>query len=914
MVNSYKTGLTTHWRKLALMGLLGLATTAVRAQTLNYTTTTATNTTSTYTDLGTTGTAIATSSTDDANSAAQSIGFTFNYNGQAFTQFILNTNGFIKLGSTAPSSAALVYTPELTIGADAISSTNAADVNLLIPFNVDLQDGTAAGGAEYRVITTGTAGSRVCTIQWKNVKDKALTNAAQYDSFSFQVKLYEGTNNVEFVYGATTAGATGADAFRIAGVGIKGSGPASGQTVLFNKTTSAGAWSTAVPITGNYAASAFNYRRTAPADAGRTFRFTPIVRPANDAAVTIIYTLGQLAQTYSTPHAVQAVVTNNSASALTNLPVTLTVSGANSFTNTQTVATIASGATATVTFAAYPLTSTGTNTLTVTVPADDVATNNSATASQNVSPNRLSFIDPSQALVATGVGVGAAEGILAAKYTVTQPTTVYEVKPTFAASTGNTSTYQVLLLDATGTGSTPGNILYTSPTQTRTAAAGTVTVAVPNIAVSGSFYVGIKELVTNPALAYQTEDPLRTGVFYFKTATGAWTSVNTTALRTKLALELSLGAPVTCAAPTAVTVTGATTTAATVNFTAPSNGTSYTIIYGPTGFNPATGGTRVTATSSPYTITGLTAATNYQVYIIANCGTTDVSAQVGPINFSTQCQAPIIGTFPYSENFDGVAVGSLPCGVTVANSNNDNTTWRVASTYLEGTTTLPVSNSSPNAMLYEYSGTAAADDWFFTPALFLRTGMSYQLSFRYRNFDIFTNGPFPEKLEVKYGSTATPAGQTSTLWNNANLVTPVNGGFATANATSTPAVSAITPTSTGNYYVGFHVYSAANQYLLAVDDITVTATATGVSKALLSAVNVYPNPSAGQFTVQVRGANAKGTMQVEVTNVLGQRVHTAAIRDNFENKLDLSALANGMYTLKVKSGNDYMIQNIVVQK
>lgn len=909
MVNSYKTGLTTHWRKLALMGLLGLATTAVRAQTLNYATTTATNTTSTYTDLGTTGTAIATSSTDDANSAAQNIGFTFNYNGQAFTQFILNTNGFIKLGSTAPSSAALAYTPELTIGADAISSTNAADVNLLIPFNVDLQDGTAAGGAEYRVVTTGTAGSRVCTIQWKNVKDKALTAAAQYDSFSFQVKLYEGTNNVEFVYGATTAGATGADAFRIAGVGIKGSGPASGQTVLFNKTTSAGAWSTAVPITGNYAGSAFNYRRTAPADAGRTFRFAPIVRPANDAAVTIVYTLGQLAQTYSTPHAVQAVVTNNSASALTNLPVTLTVSGANSFTNTQTVASIGSGSTATVTFAAYPLTSTGTNTLTVTVPADDVATNNSATASQNVSPNRLSFIDPSQALVATGVGVGAAEGILAAKYTVTQPTTVYEVKPTFAASAGNTSTYQILLLDATGTGGTPGNILYTSPTQTRTAAAGTVTVAVPNIAVSGSFFVGIKELATNPALAYQTEDPLRTGVFYFKTATGAWTSVNTTTLRTRLALELSLGAPITCAAPTAVSVTGATTTSATVNFTAPSNGTSYTIIYGATGFNPATGGTTVTTTSSPYTITGLAAGTSYDVYIKANCGATDVSAQVGPVRFSTQCQAPIIATFPYSENFDGVSAGVLPCGYTVLNANGDTVTWRNRTTVPGATGPISIASTAPNAMTYYYNenGTSAADDWFFTPALFLRAGSSYQLSFKYRN----SGANFPERLEVKYGSAATVAGQTTTIWNNANVATST---YATANATSTIPVLPITPTTSGNVYIGFHAYSLADQFFLSVDDLTITSTTTGVSKALLSAVNVYPNPSAGQFTVQVRGANAKGTMQVEVTNVLGQRVHTAAIRDNFENKLDLSALANGMYTLKVKSGNDYMIQNIVVQK
>jgi hypothetical protein len=174
----------------------------------------------TYTDLGTTGTAIATANTDDANSAAQNIGFTFSFNGAAFTQFVLNTNGFLKLGAVAPSAADL-FLPEATTAkqVDPISSTAPADVNILAPFNFDLKAGAAAGGTEYRVATTGAAPNRVCTIQWKNVADKTLEYDQQYSSLSFQVRLYETNNAIEFVYGPSTQGPA-PDDFRYAVVGI----------------------------------------------------------------------------------------------------------------------------------------------------------------------------------------------------------------------------------------------------------------------------------------------------------------------------------------------------------------------------------------------------------------------------------------------------------------------------------------------------------------------------------------------------------------------------------------------------------------------------------------------------------------------------------------------------------------------
>jgi len=78
---------------------------------------------------------------------------------------------------------------------------------------------------------------------------------------------------------------------------------------------------------------------------GRTYRFAP-------TALTV-YTLGKVAS-YASPLAVQARVTNYNATPQTNLPVTLTVSGATTFSNTQTVDSIAAGASALVTFAPTP--------------------------------------------------------------------------------------------------------------------------------------------------------------------------------------------------------------------------------------------------------------------------------------------------------------------------------------------------------------------------------------------------------------------------------------------------------------------------------------------------------------------------------------------------------------------------------
>lgn len=869
----------------------------------------------TYTDLGTTGTAISTANTDDANSAAQPIGFTFTYNGTAFTQFVLNTNGLLRFGASAPSSAAAASSYGQDPGPSPMNSTDPADVNLLLPFNADLRGGTA--GAEYRVATTGAAGSRICTIQWKNVADKTVPLASsdtttlptQYDNFSFQVKLYEGSRQIDFVYNTPTPGANSAT--KAAVVGLKGSGTTANQNITAIK-PSAAAWDETTFGTGEVGAfEACRYRISSLPDAGRTFRFTPL--KANDVAVSGLYTYGRLATGVNQPHAVKALLTNRGYNTQTNVAATLRITGANTLTSTKTVASLASGDTTTVTFDSYPATlADGTNVVTVTIPADDDNTNNSATYGQVVNPTRVSYLDPTRpAPDSVGVGLpGVALGTFAVKYQLVSATTLAAVTLGLARSAEPATTYQVLIYKVNPADGLPDSVLYTSPVQTRTAASSTPVLALPNVAVPAAFFIAVQELDNPINLRYQNEYPLRPDSHYYSLNNTDWASLELgPGIGLRLAIEFTT-APVTCQVPFAPTAGSVTATGASISFGVPASGIgSYQVVYGPVGFNPATAGTTVTATTSPAVLTGLNPATTYQVYLRSSCSPTSTSAFTNPIIFTTGCSAnALIASFPYEQNFELIAAGqALPCGFTTLDANGDNATWRI-------TKTSP--SSGVNALRYTSALTngVAADDWAFTPALRLASGTRYQVAFRYRGEGVLGSpSPYVEKLEVKVGATPTPAGQTTLLYTNSSIA---NVAYEAASNVSIPVVASFTPAA-GTQYVGFHVFSDANQGNLYLDDIRITAavvTAT-TSEALLRAVSVFPNPSTtGVFDLEIHGANASRGLEVLVTNMLGQQVYTGSARDNYTNRLDLSRLAPGLYHLRVRHGAETLTRQLAIAR
>jgi len=153
------------------------------------------STTGTYTEI--TGGTLHGSGTsvDDTSYNGVNIGFTFRFNGMDYTQLGINANGFVRLGGTAFTG---------TCGYTAISSTDTVNcANLAAAQSEDLQGDTTA---ELRSELLGTAPNQVFVIQWKNFKHYGSGGTG--DNYNFQIRLYETSNLVEFVYGTYIKNAT----------------------------------------------------------------------------------------------------------------------------------------------------------------------------------------------------------------------------------------------------------------------------------------------------------------------------------------------------------------------------------------------------------------------------------------------------------------------------------------------------------------------------------------------------------------------------------------------------------------------------------------------------------------------------------------------------------------------------------
>ena len=107
--------------------------------------------------------------------------------------------------------------------------------------------------------------------------------------------------------------------------------------------------------------------------------FRPVMRfgylnpNSNDVAVEGISSLGNVATALALPVPISAVVTNKSNTTLTNISVTASMTGANTYNDLQTIASLAPGVSTTVTFTNWTPTALGANVLNVSVSGGNFA-------------------------------------------------------------------------------------------------------------------------------------------------------------------------------------------------------------------------------------------------------------------------------------------------------------------------------------------------------------------------------------------------------------------------------------------------------------------------------------------------------------------------------------------------------------
>jgi len=137
-------------------------------------------------------------SEDDNRSEATPIGFDFWYNGTRYTEFSVSTNGFMDFSSSTDDGGPTCDDYGYCNFQFTASSVNLGTWLALAPFYDDMTtfQGSDPLGTSIKYQVTGTAPNRILTVEW----DRMAVYLNTTPDINFQVKLYETTGVIEYVY------------------------------------------------------------------------------------------------------------------------------------------------------------------------------------------------------------------------------------------------------------------------------------------------------------------------------------------------------------------------------------------------------------------------------------------------------------------------------------------------------------------------------------------------------------------------------------------------------------------------------------------------------------------------------------------------------------------------------------------
>jgi hypothetical protein len=256
---------------------------------------------------------------------------------------------------------------------------------------------------------------------------------------------------------------------------------------------------------------------------------------------------------------------------------------------------------------------------------------------------------------------------------------------------------------------------------------------------------------------------------------------------------------------------------------------------------------------------------------------------------------------PFSENFDAIAVGSIPSGWTTdafaVMANNHGV-------------------SGTQAITSEMKSTHTADT-LTTPLIGPLTATTV-VSLQYRIAENVT-GIYPQ--------------QTASLVTGDQILVqvyiPAYAAFGwstvtTINTTSNPPLASSLSFTTYSYstsafpqlsgqYVQLRLIvdrgaTSTSDYFLDIDNFTVGNAPMGIKSNTLNApsLSVFPNPSNGNFAVSLKNYQINNQAEVNIYNLLGQKVKTVTSANSANKQINISSLdlEKGMYIIEVKSGSE----------
>ncbi len=375
---------------------------------------------------------------------------------------------------------------------------------------------------------------------------------------------------------------------------------------------------------------------------------------------------------------------------------------------------------------------------------------------------------------------------------------------------------------------------YTVEYKTAAATTWTVTTATttPSKALSG--------LTANTAYNVRVKTTCGTTVSAYSTTTNFTTSSTTG-----------------CGAPTSVAASAITTTGATISWAAISGATNYTVEYKKSTVTTWTVSTATTTTSKA--LTGLTAATVYNVRVKTTCGTT-VSAYSTTINFTT----------------------TAACTSTYESNNTSATATAIS----PGTAISSQIQTSTDVDYYSFSNTT-------------------------------TN------KNIKVSLTNLPADYDMTLYypNGTAYATSQNGGTTAEtiilNFPSTPTVGTyrVQVYGYGGTFSSTACYSLLAQ-VGATNYVRLSGELADNSKPVFEESVISPNPTSGIATLRFN-LTEEANVAINVYDQMGRLVNTQnqhIAKENSEVEMNFSNVSNGIYFVQVVNEGIVTTHKVVVSK
>ena len=420
-----------------------------------------------------------------------------------------------------------------------------------------------------------------------------------------------------------------------------------------------------------------------------------------------------------------------------------------------------------------------------------------------------------------------------------------------------------------------------------------------------------------------------------------------------LLVVASYGVSAQCSAPTGLSTTGITATAATARWSPVTGASSYNVDYKPPGYSFWINIANAT-TSLQWTLYGMEPNSSYEWRVNANC--TSGTSAYSQTQFTTQaigsCSAPgglsttniqsttatmnwnaVSGAFAYTVAYKTAtsSVWIAAASATYSTSYNlygltPGTTydWRVYSNcslteasnfsstqFTTSGSTAPTVSTCPGPYDVSTNGTTAG-----AASISVNTPVKGTLSPRndvdYYKFTISTSGSFTVWL--------------TTLPANYNLAVLNSNGTQIGNSQNSGSQneSVTLDVAAGTYYAKVYPKGTANNarscYTLKVQTATATRetiTASDVSASSSEenvnrnfAINLFPNPAGDQLNVWVEGADRK--TEIRVYNLMGKLVMQQQ-SGNTLTQLNISKLAAGIYLLNVNNGMETKAAKFVKQ-